>query len=140
MKNSGSHGTIHHDGTVKKVDDNSVLVSIISASSCSGCHAEGICGLSGKEEKTIDLKGKYNVAPGDKVTILMEQSTGYKAVVLSYLIPLVIVITSLAMLNSLSVSELTAGLVSILLLGPYFFILYLFRKRINRSFTFTLKT
>jgi sigma-E factor negative regulatory protein RseC len=140
MKNSGSHGTICHDGTVKKVDDNSVLVSIISVSACSGCHAEGICGLSGKEEKTIDVKGKYNVSPGDKVTILMEQSTGYKAVVLSYLIPLVIVITSLVGLNSFSVSELTAGLVSILLLGPYFFILYLFRKKINRSFTFTLKT
>jgi sigma-E factor negative regulatory protein RseC len=140
MKNSGSLGTICHDGTVKKVDDNSVLVSIISVSACSGCHAEGICGLSGKEEKTIDVKGKYNVSPGDKVTILMEQSTGYKAVVLSYLIPLVIVITSLVGLNSFSVSELTAGLVSILLLGPYFFILYLFRKKINRSFTFTLKT
>jgi sigma-E factor negative regulatory protein RseC len=70
----------------------------------------------------------------------MEPSTGYKAVVLSYLIPLVIVITGLITLNSLSASELTAGLVSISLLVPYFLILYLFRKKINRSFTFTLKT
>jgi len=60
-------------------------------------------------------------------------------VVLSYLIPLVIVIAGLIALNSLSASELTAGLVSISLLVPYFLFLYLFRKKINRSFTFSLK-
>jgi sigma-E factor negative regulatory protein RseC len=140
MKKSGSHETIQHDGIVKKVDNNSVVVSISSNSACSGCHAEGICGISGKEEKIVDVKGRYNVSPGDTVTVLMEQSTGYKAVVLSYLIPLVIVIAGLIALNSLSASELAAGLVSISLLLPYFLILYLFRKKINRSFTFTLKT
>jgi sigma-E factor negative regulatory protein RseC len=140
MKRSGSHETIQHDGTVKKVDSNSVVVSIASSSACSGCHAEGMCGISGKQEKIVDIKGRYNVSPGDTVTVIMETSTGYKAVVLSYLIPLVIVITGLITLNYLSASELTAGLVSISLLVPYFLILYLFRKKINRSFAFTLKT
>jgi sigma-E factor negative regulatory protein RseC len=140
MKRSGSHETIQHDGTVTKVDSNSVVVSITSSSACSGCHAEGMCRISGKQEKIVDIKGRYNVSPGDTVTVIMETSTGYKAVVLSYLIPLVIVITGMITLNSLSASELTAGLVSISLLVPYFLILYLFRKKINRSFTFTLKT
>lgn len=140
MKKSGFQEAIQHEGTVKKVDANSVVVSITSNPACSGCHAEGLCGISGKEEKIINVKGKYNVAPGDTVTILMEQATGFKAVALSYLVPLVIIITGLFILNSLSVSELTAGLVSILLLVPYFLILYLFRKKINRSITFTLKT
>jgi len=140
MKKSAYHGTIQHDGTVKKVDGNSVLVSIISSPACSGCHAEGLCGISGKEEKIIDIKGKYNVSPGDSVTILMEQTTGFKAVALSYLVPLVIVIAGLFIFNSLSFSELTTGLVSLLLLVPYFLILYLFREKINRGITFTLKT
>lgn len=140
MKKSGFYETIQHDGTVKKVDSNSVHVSITASSACSGCHAEGMCGISGKQEKIVDIKGRYNVSPGDTVTVLMEQSTGYKAVVLSYLIPIVIVIAGLITLSSLSASELTAGLVSISLLVPYFLILYLFRKRINRNFTFTLKT
>lgn len=139
MKKSGSHETIQHDGIVKKVDSKSVVVSISSNSACSGCHAEGICNISGKEEKIVEVKGRYNVSPGDTVTVLMEQSTGYKAVVLSYLIPLVIVIAGLIALNSLSASELAGGLVSISLLLPYFLILYLFRKKINRSFTFSLK-
>jgi sigma-E factor negative regulatory protein RseC len=140
MTKSASHGTIQHDGTVTKVDGNSVLVSITSNSACSGCHAEGLCGISGKEEKIIDIRGRYNVSPGDSVTVMMEQSTGYKAVVLSYLAPLIIVITGLITCNILSFNELTAGLISILLLVPWYLILYLYRNKINRSFTFTLKT
>jgi positive regulator of sigma E activity len=140
MEKSGSHGTIQHDGTVKKVEADSVLVSITSNPACSGCHAEGLCGISGKEEKMIDVKGKYNVSPGDQVIVEMEQSAGYKAVILSYIFPLIILVSCLIVLISLSVNELFAGLISIASLAPYFIVLYIFRKRINRSFTFTLKT
>ena len=38
-----------------------------------------------------------------------------------------------------SVNELTAGLISIAVLVPYFIILYFVRHRIDRSFFFTLK-
>jgi positive regulator of sigma E activity len=139
MIKSGIHETIQHDGTVKKVENSSVLVSIKSCSACSGCHAESICNLTGQEEKIVDVKGNYDVLPGDTVTVLMKQSAGYKAVILSYLIPLVVVIAGLFLLISLSINELLAGLGSLLLLVPYFLILYLFRTKISRSFTFTLK-
>jgi positive regulator of sigma E activity len=140
MEKSGTHGTIQHDGTVMKVDANSVLVSITSNPACSGCHAEGLCGISGKEQKMIDIKGKYNVSPGDPVIVEMEQSTGYKAVILGYILPLIILVSCLVALISLSFNELSAGLISIASLIPYFIVLYIFRKRINRSFTFRLKT
>jgi sigma-E factor negative regulatory protein RseC len=139
MKEPGTHGAIQHDGTVKKVDANSVLVSITSCSACSGCHAEGMCGISGKEEKLIDVTGKYNVSPGDAVTIMMERATGYKAVAVSYLGPLILLIASLIVLDSMAVGEAAAGLISVSLLLPYFVILYLFRKSLNRSFIFKLK-
>lgn len=139
MKKPDSNSPIQHEGRVIKVDNGSVLVSISTHSACSGCHAEGICGISGKEEKFVDVMGKYNVLPGDSVTVLMKQASGSKAVILSYLVPLVIVITCLIIFSLLSINELAAGLVSIIMLMPYFLILYLFRKKINRSFTFTLK-
>lgn len=140
MKKSGSHGTIQHAGTVKQVEENSVLVSITSNSACSGCHAEGVCNISGKEEKTISVRGRYNVQPGDNVTVEMSESMGMKAVVLSYVMPVVIIIAGLVVFSSLSISEAASGLAAISLLLPYFIILYIFRKYINRSFTFTLKT
>jgi len=139
MKAKGSSGTIQHEGTVQKVESDSVVVRISSASACAGCHAEGFCSLSGKEEKTVNITGRYNVAAGDAITVLMNVSSGFKAVILSYLVPLIILVISLIVLTSFSVKELTSGLVSIAVLAPYFLTLYLFRNRINRRFNFTLK-
>lgn len=140
MEKTKIYETIQHEGVVQKVGSNSVLVTISSESACSGCHAEGFCNISGKEEKVVNVEGKYNVSPGDNVTILMKRSMGYKAVVLSYLSPLLIIIISLVVMLSLEIPELTAGIISILILVPYFLVLYLFRNQINKSFTFTLKT
>ena len=140
MKESVLKDKIQHEGTVKEVSVSSVVVSIVSCAACAGCQARGFCGMTENEEKIIDIKGKYDVFPGDKVTVQMEESTGMKAVVLSYLVPVFIVVGGLIILQSLSLNELTAGLVSIALLVPWFLILYLFRGKIDRSFTFTLKT
>jgi sigma-E factor negative regulatory protein RseC len=139
MKNSGSIETINHEGIVQKADEKSVLVSISSASACSGCHAAGSCTLSGKDEKIIEVSGTYNVKPGDTVTILMKQSVGFAALFFGYLLPLISVITMLIVLISMKVTELVAGLISLAMLIPYYIILFLFKKRINEKITFTLK-
>lgn len=139
MGKKGSFDSIRHEGTVKRVGNGSVLVSIISGSACSGCHAENLCNISGKEEKLIDIKGTYNVSPGDSVTVMMNESMGLKAVLFSYIIPLIVILAGLVAFSSLPVSEPVAGLLALSLLLPYFIILYLLRKKIDRSFTFTLK-
>jgi sigma-E factor negative regulatory protein RseC len=139
MTNSVYSGTINHSGIVQKADDKTVTVSISAESPCSGCHAEGSCSLSGKEEKIIEVSGNYNVKPGDPVTILMEQSMGYTALLLGYILPLFSVVLCLIILVSEKVPELSAGLFSIAILIPYYIILYLSRKRINEKFKFTLK-
>ncbi|MCE5345594.1 MAG: SoxR reducing system RseC family protein [Bacteroidales bacterium] len=139
MKNSIDNETINHEGIVLKTEDDSVTVSITSVSACSGCHAEGVCSISGKEEKIINVTGHYSVKPGDKVTVLMKQSMGHTALLFGYILPLLAVVVSLIILISLNVPESTAGIVSIAILLPYYFILYFFRNQINRKFTFTLK-
>jgi len=140
MKKRGSRETIEHGGTVKKTDSNSVQVAIVSGTACLGCHAEGICSMAGTTDKLIEVKGRYNVSPGDRVTVMMELSTGYRAVVLGYLIPLVIVVASLVIFTVLALGELVSALLAILILVPYFLILHFFRDRVNRNFNFTLKT
>ena len=139
MKKDGFQETVQHDGTVQQVRSDSVTVSISAESACSGCHAENFCNISGKEEKYISIPGRYNLTRGDPVTVVMKLSMGYRALILGYIIPLVIVIATLIVLISLSVHELIAGLVAVALLAPYYFVLYLFRSRIDRSFTFSLK-
>jgi len=139
MSNTIGSGTINHDGIVQRADVNSVTVSIISSSACSGCHAEGSCSMSGKEEKIIEVRGKYNVSAGDHVVVLMKQSMGYTALFLGYLLPLLIVIITLIILISVKIPELSAGLISLAVLVPYYSALWFLRNRINEKFTFTLK-
>ncbi|MBK7710401.1 MAG: SoxR reducing system RseC family protein [Bacteroidales bacterium] len=123
---------------VQKIENKSVLVVITAHSACSGCHAAEACTMTGKEEKIIEVKGLYNVKPGDEVTIFMKQSNGYLAVLLAYVIPLITILFSLIIFLTLKMPELTAGLLSLIMLIPYFTILYLFRNRINERFIFTL--
>jgi len=139
MTNSNSSAIINHEGIVQRIDNKSVIVMISVKSACSGCHAEGSCTLSGKEEKIIEVPGRYNVKPGDLVTILMKESMGYAALLLGYVFPVISVIAVLITLISLRVPELTSGLISLAILIPYYSVLYFFRNRINEKFTFTLK-
>jgi sigma-E factor negative regulatory protein RseC len=139
MTKSANLGTIEHAGIVQKSDNKSVTVIISSESACSGCHAEGFCSLSGKEDKIIDISGRYNVEPGQNVTVLMKKSMGYSAVMLGYVVPFILVIGMVIFLGSMSLPELITGLGSIAVLVPYYLLLWLFRKRINNNFRFTIK-
>lgn len=140
MPDSYNNDTIQHDGEVQKADGNSVIVRITSLSACSGCHAEGSCTITGKEDKLVEVSGNYNVTTGDIVTVIMKKSMGYAAILLGYFLPLFVVLIILIILNSLSVPELTAGLFSLAMLIPYYAMLYLFRNKIDKKFTFTIKT
>lgn len=140
MEISPGSNTIYHKGVVQKADNESITVIITSESACSGCHAEGDCSLSGKKDKLVVVKGNYNLREGDTVTVTMKQSDGFTALFLGYLLPLIIVITSLIILVSLSYPELISGLLSIASLLPYYLILYSFRKKINDRFIFSIKS
>jgi sigma-E factor negative regulatory protein RseC len=138
--NSASSDTINHKGIVQSADRKSVIVTISSATACSGCHAENSCNISGNKDKIIEVRGNYNVEPGDSVTVYMKQSMGYTALFYGYLLPMISVIALLIVLVSFKMSELASGLISLGILIPYYIILYLFKSRINDKFRFTLKT
>lgn len=130
---------ISHEGIVTRNSGDSVTVTISATTACSGCHAKGSCGVMSSEQKIVEINGNYNVNPGDTVNVLMNQSMGYTALLFGYLLPFFSVLTMLIILVSAKVPELTAGLVSLSVLLPYYFLLYLSGKRINEKFTFTLK-
>lgn len=131
---------INHEGTVTKNNGNSVTVTISAASACSGCHAKGTCSMPGNEEKLIEITGNYNVKPGDHVNVIMNQSMGFKALFFGYVLPFFVIIITLLVFVSTGFSELVSGLISLSALGPYYFILYVFRKSLDKKFTFSLKT
>lgn len=96
--------------------------------------------MSGNPEKIVTIQGKFNVKPGEQVIVTMKQSLGYSALIIGYLLPLVIVLISLVILISLKVNELISGLFSVGVLVPYFAGLFVYRKYIDKKFSFNLKT
>lgn len=130
---------INHEGVVTSNSGKSVFVSISSQSACSGCHAKGSCGILGTTSKIVEVKGSYDVQPGDIVNVLMEQSAGFTALFFGYLLPFISLLAVLITMISLNIAELTAGLVSLGSLLPYYLVLFLFRNKLGEKFSFTLK-
>lgn len=95
--------------------------------------------MLGKKEKTIDITGNYNLKEGDSVTVQMEKTLGYRAIILAYLIPLITVIATLIILLALNFKELHAGIIALLSISIYYIFLLLYKKKINSKFVFSLK-
>lgn len=130
---------VSHKGIVVAADGCKIKVQIESVSACAACHAKGLCTLSDKEEKLIDIESPKAVEKkvGDVVTVVVTQQRGMQAVVLAYILPAVLVILSLVGFLNI-VSELMAIILSLLSLAVYYIILYLFRNRISSKFVMTL--
>lgn len=132
--------SINHNGRVEKIEGNAIFVRIIQQSACSGCHAQGMCGASEKKEKiieVIDNSGSYHV--NEEVMICGRSSLGLQAVLLAFILPLIIVVAAIVAGSYLQWSETTSGLTGLLLLVPYYCILYFIREKLKRKFIFTLK-
>ncbi len=133
-------GIVGHDGVVSEITPSGYKVSIVSRSACAACHAKGLCSASEMADKIIEVKSadtsRFKV--GDKVTVNMEESMGMKAVWLVYAIPAAILVTFLLYLQYSGASELATGLSVLGAIAVYFFVLYLFRKRIGRHFSFSI--
>jgi len=127
---------ISHEGVVKKVDGTSVTIMIVSKSACSNCHAKGACNASDISEKIIDAVAKEPLKKGDFVEVEMEELLGWVALIYSFGIPFIILFTVLVGVFVYTENESLAGIASLAILPPYYGILYLFRKRIEKKFTF----
>ncbi len=131
---------INHVGTIKSINNQHLIVKIISQSACSSCHAKGSCTSSEQKEKEIEVEYSGNIfGIGEEVLVVATSAQGYKAVLFAYLIPIILLVTSLILLSSISKEEATAALGSLLLLVPYYGLLYHYRHRLKNSFHFMVQ-
>lgn len=131
---------IKHSGIISKKNNNILTVDIEAMSACANCHAKGMCTSLDKKTKQIDVNSSDDSFKiGDKVFILMEEKLGTKAILLGYLIPFIILIVTIIILINLLESEGLAGLCSIAVLIPYYLILFIFRKKIEKTFYFSIE-
>jgi len=133
---------IEHRGTIERIEDDYVLVRILQASACSSCQAAKLCRSSESKEKLIEVPKPVGVKleEGQSVDIIGSTAQGLKAVWWAYTFPLILLVLALFLCIYLTGHEGLGALMALAVLAVYFFLLYLFRKKLNKVLTFKLKT
>ncbi len=130
---------IEHLGRIDAVTPNDIRVVIISQSACASCHAKGACSASDVSEKIVVVsKTNHNFLVGETVKVLLKQSLGFKALFLAYILPFIVVIASLFTFSAF-MSEGKAGLLALLILIPYYAILYFLKNTLSKQFNFDIE-
>ncbi|MCQ2375036.1 MAG: SoxR reducing system RseC family protein [Salinivirgaceae bacterium] len=127
-------------GTIISSNGNTVTVQIECSSACSACHSKDMCLSSEKAEKQVvaQTNGRtYTV--GQRVLVSGSKAMANSAIALAYIVPFVLVVITLIVCLQCCFSELQSGLVSILILIPYYAVLYMFRHKLNNKFVFIIK-
>ena len=132
---------IRHSGRVLEITPDFTTVQIVVSSACSSCHAKGLCGMSEDEEKVImvptDPYAEHKV--GDEVQVMTKMSMGMKAVWISYVSPLAILMILMLSLSRFTANEFLTGLGAIAGVAVYYFGIWLFRDRLSNEFVFYIK-
>lgn len=135
-----NNGIVEHIGKIIEISNSIIKVEILNKSMCADCHAKSMCSMGDTKEKIIDIPyindGEYEL--GEEVSVEMKRSMGFKAVWISYVLPLVLLIVFLLLLQSLRFSDLMAGLISVAVIAVYYLVVYIFRAKIATQFTFKI--
>ncbi len=132
--------SISHSGIVEKIENGVVYVRIVQQSACAGCHARAVCTASESKEKIIevpDRSGAFHV--NEDVLVCGGASLGMQAVLLAFVGPLLMILAAIMLGSCLHWEETTSGIFGLLLLIPYYGVLYGLRDRLKKRFVFTLR-
>ena len=156
---------IKHDGIIIALnEDGTALVRIVQTSACAACKAKAMCASaeSAEKEMTVVLLGdeamrregeRQAFAVGDTVEVMVQQKMGWKAVVLSYLLPFFVMLAVIFMGNGLlamgdgatgllgdeAKREAVLGTIALCAMALYYIVLGLFKSKLQKEFSFTAK-
>ena len=133
--------TIKHLGIVESIQGSHLSVRIVQTSACAACSAKGHCSSADSKDKVIDIMdtAASSFRVGERVMVVGEMSMGMMAVALAFIIPFVLLVVSLFLFMALIGNELYAAFLSLTVLVPYYFVLWLNKTRLKQKFSFTIK-
>ncbi|MBT3173875.1 MAG: SoxR reducing system RseC family protein [Lentimicrobiaceae bacterium] len=135
------HKVVTHPGIVNEIIGNQINVTIVVSSGCSSCEIKGSCSVSEADKKSVlvTVTDPSMFSINDSVIIEMKQSLGTWAVLLGYVFPFLLVVSSLIILTNTELDQGIAGLISLSLLIPYYLVIYSFRNYIGSKFNYDIR-
>lgn len=132
---------IKHQGTVENINGSYLKIRIVQTSACSSCSIKGHCNASESKEKVVDVfdiqASTYKI--GQSVMIYGTTSMGMQAVILAFGVPFLVLFITLFITIKWTDNELLSAIAAMLSLLPYYLIIYLFRNKLSKKFSFTVK-
>ncbi len=136
-----SEDSFKHEGRVTKVTDGRVEVEMGVIAACEGCKAKGNCISKSGETRVLKVEcgdaAAYGV--GDIVNIAISYEIGFLAVALCYVAPLIFLVGGLSLFVALGANEGVAALLTLFVVGIYYWMLYREQKRFDRVVKFKIK-
>lgn len=128
MTNSANY--LEHIGLVTANQNGRITISL-TGSGCSACH-KSLCMLGDSKAREVEIpQREYQLNVGDEVWVKINPSSGYKAVALLYIVPFLLMFGSMLFMLGLGYSDGISGLTALVILVPYFIILYGFKKQLG---------
>ena len=127
---------IRHEGIVLAVQDGKALVEIVQTSACSACKARSMCMSAESQEKRIDATMTEPLTPGDRVEVMVTEKLAWKAVLLAYILPFIVMIAVVGLLEIWIHNEAVVGSIALCAIALYYIVLSFFRDRLQKEFSF----
>ena len=127
-----------HSGVVSHIQGRSIIVSLDQNVHCESCSAKGACGVSdsaSKEVEVINPDGKFKL--NDPVKVTLRKNLGQKAIFWAYIFPFILMLLTLV-ISSLFLEEWIAGLLSLLILVPYYAMVYANKNYFQKTFRISI--
>lgn len=136
--NTADETIVKHEGVVSKITNNVVTIALKGNVNCEGCKAKAACGVSESNDKEIEIPiSDQQLNLNENVEVQLNKNLGLKAVFWAYVFPFIIMMTVLLIASTLF-KEWIAGLLSIAVLVPYYFTLYLLKNSFKKSFKLSI--
>ena len=133
---------ISHSGIVESISEGCVQVRILQTSACAACKVAGHCNASESKEKIVDVlnvRDTSRLKVGDSVIVSASRDVANRALLLSFGVPFLILVSVLLIMLKLVSDEGLAAVTALLALVPYYLVLYLMRDRIQQKLAFSIE-
>lgn len=131
--------SISHEGIVEHVAEGCVRVRIVQTAACAGCKAKSMCTASETMVKEIEAQAVEPMAVGDNVIVEVSKKLGWKAVLIAFIIPFLILLLAVALLPRWIGNEAIVGTIALCLLAPYYLIVHKFDDRLRKEYQFVVR-
>ena len=131
---------IRHEGIVLSINGEKAHVQIVQTSACSACKARSMCMSSESQSKEMDAIMLEPMKIGDKVEVEVRERLAWKAVLLAYILPFIVMLAIIAILDfATDWSEAVVGTFSLCGIALYYIGLSVFKNRLQKQFSFTAR-